>query len=84
MLKTLLATFGLSLALLVLPMGSGGVLPAHAIDVDFDGIVLGGDYDDVPGLGLGFGDFDDDDDDYDHGYYDGYYDRFDDDDDDDD
>ncbi len=87
MLKSLLLSSSVSLILLLLPAGSGGVSLAHAIEVDFvGGILLGGDSDVGPWLGVGLGDFDelDDDDDYDQGYFDGFYDRFDDDDDDND
>jgi hypothetical protein len=75
MLKTLLTSASLSLALLFVPLGSVGPLttsgtaglsPAHAeYGFDVGGIQLGGDDDDGPtiGFGIGGGDGEDDDDD---------------------
>jgi hypothetical protein len=67
MLKTLLTSASLSLALLFLPVGSfgpvttigaAGLSPAGAIDI---GIELGGDEDDGPTIGVGVGGGDDED-----------------------
>jgi hypothetical protein len=71
MLKTLLASTSLALALLFVPLGSSGPLsttgaaglsPAHAeFGVEFG--LGGGDDDDGPSIGFGIGGGDDDDDD---------------------
>jgi hypothetical protein len=85
MLKTLLAASSLSLALMVLPVssigpfstsGAAGLTSAHAVDVDVDGgIVLGSYENNGSWVGVGLRDYDDYDD-YDDGYYD-YYDDYD-------
>ncbi len=69
MIKTLLASSALSLALLAMPMtsvgplsttGAAGVVPAHAeIGIDLGGIEISGGDDDGPTISLG-GDDDDD------------------------
>ncbi len=68
MLKTMLASASLSLALLFLPLGSigpittlgsAGLSPAHAIDIGVE--VGGGDDDDEGGIGITLGGGDDED-----------------------